>query len=204
MDRFWGVLMKNRLCRIRLKYTAEMKTIRIKNYKNMSVKILRESESLLWKFSSKFRFSPENLELGRNKKFSHPEVLFDINYEEVRGPQTVAKMISDYFTGVGQSTVWTEIDLSSRRSHKQYFPPTEGESIFLAPVSFAEFQKVIKSMKNGKSVRYDELSTMLLKSIAGVIFKSFIHIFNLFISLPNTNLDLGQVVRQNLQLQLFY
>ena len=52
-------------------------------------------------------------------------------------------MLSDYLAGIGQSIVSAGIDLSPCRSHKQYFPPpNEYTGIFLAPVSFAEFQKI--------------------------------------------------------------
>ena len=79
-------------------------------------------------------------------------------------------MFSDYFAGVGQAIVSAGIDLSPYRLHKEYLPPNECTSIFLALVSFAEFHKIIKNIKNRNSVGYDELSTNLLKSIAGVIF----------------------------------
>ena len=81
------------------------------------------------------------------KKLSHPEVLINTNNVEVRGPQEVANMFSDYFASVGKSVVSAGIDLSSCRSYKQYLPSNECTNIFLAPVSFAEFHKVIKNIK---------------------------------------------------------
>ena len=73
-----------------------------------------------------------------------------MNSEEVRGPQAVATMFSDYFKDVGQSIVSAGIDLSSHRMHKHYFPPSEDTSLFLAPVSFAQFHKamLINSLLN--------------------------------------------------------
>ena len=93
-------------------------------------------------------------------------------------------MFRDYFADVGQAIVSARIDFSPYRSHKEYLPPPPNEctSIFLVPVSFAEFHKIIKNIKNGNSVGHDELSTNLLKSIAGVIFEPLIHIFNLSIN----------------------
>ena len=85
--------------------------------------------------------------IGLNKQFSHPEVLYDLNSEEVRGPQAVTNTSSDYFIGIGQFTVSAEIDFSFCRMYKLYFPPSEGTSIFLAPDSFAEFRKIIKNKK---------------------------------------------------------
>ena len=84
-------------------------------------------------------------------------------------------MSSDYFIGVGPSIVSLYID-------KHYFLPSEGTRIFLVPVIFAEFHKVIKNIKSGNSVGYDGLSIKLLKNIAGVIFEPLINIFNLCIS----------------------
>jgi len=108
-------------------------------------------------------------DIGQNKRLLHPEVLYEINSEEFRGPQAVANMFSDYFIGVGQFIVPAEIDFSFRNIHKYYFPPSEDTSIILAPVSFAEFHKDIKNVKSGNSVGYDGLSTKLLKNISGAI-----------------------------------
>ena len=47
-------------------------------------------------------------------------------------------------------------------------PPFEDTSIFMAPTSFEKFLKVITNIKSGNSVRYNGLSTKLLKNIAGV------------------------------------
>ena len=171
-----------------MKYPTEINIIRFKNYKNLLVRILRENERVYYENSFKNSDSPRktwNLikdKIGKNKKLSHPEVLININGVEVREPQDVANMFSDYFAGVGQAIVSAGIDLSPYRSHKEYLPPNECTSIFLAPVSFAEFHKIIKNIKNGNSVGYDELSTNLLKSIAGVIFEPLVHIFNLSIN----------------------
>ena len=112
----------------------------------------------MWKFISKLWILEK-----KNKKLSHPEVLTNTNGVEVRGLQAVANIFSNYFAGVSQSFVSAGIDLSPSRSHKQYLPPTESTSIFLAPVSFAEFQKIIKNLKNSISVGHDEPSTNLLE-----------------------------------------
>lgn len=178
---------KNRLYKIRIKYPTEINITRFKNYKNMLVRILRVSERLYYEKSFRNSDSPRKTwslikdKIGRNKKLLHPEVLFDINGKEFRGPQAVAKKFSEYFASIGSSVVSGEVDLSSPRSHKKYLPPTEDTSIFMAPVTFAEFQKVIKNLKNGNSLGYDELSTNLLKNIAGVIFEPLLHILNLCI-----------------------
>ena len=63
-------------------------------------------------------------------------------------------MFSDYFIGVEESIVSTQIDFSSCRMHKRYFLPSEGTSIFLAPVSLAEFHKATKNTESVNSVGY--------------------------------------------------
>ena len=90
--------------------------------------------------------------IGKNKKLSPPEALININCVEVGKPQDVANIFSDYFATVGQAIVSAGIDLSPYRSHKEYLPPNECTSIFLAPVSFAEFHMIIKNIKNDNSV----------------------------------------------------
>ena len=105
--------------------------------------------------------------IGKNKKLSHPEVLINTNGVEVRKLQDVANMFSDYFAGVGQAIVSAGIDLSPYRSHKEYLPPYECTSIFLAHVSFAEFHKIIKNIKNGNSVKLTWARNMLVHSFWG-------------------------------------
>ena len=53
--------------------------------------------------------------IGKNKKLSHPELLINTNGVEVREPQDVANMFSDYFAGIGQAIVSAGIDLSPCR-----------------------------------------------------------------------------------------
>ena len=88
-----------------------------------------------------------NDKIEKNEKSSQPEALSNTNGVKVRGPQAVANMFSDYFTGVGRSIIAAGIDSSPCRSHKQYLPPTESKSIFLALVSSVEFQKIIKNIR---------------------------------------------------------
>jgi len=75
-------------------------------------------------FALKFvKFNRKGLGTLTGVQLSHLEVLYDINSEEVRGPQAVPNMFSDYFIHVRQSTVSVEINFSPRRIHKLYFPP---------------------------------------------------------------------------------
>ena len=67
------------------------------------VSTLRERERAYYEDSVQNSDSPRktwNLikdTIGRNKQWSHPEVLYGINSEEVSRLQAVANMFSDYF-----------------------------------------------------------------------------------------------------------
>ena len=55
--------------------------------------------------------------------------------------------------------------------------------MFLAPVTFGEFQKVITNLKRGNSLGLDRLSPNILKELACVIHVPLLHILNASISL---------------------
>ena len=135
-----------------MKYPTDINIIRVKNYKNPLLRILRENEIIYYENSFKNYDFPRktwNLikdKIGKTEKLSQPEALSNTNGVKVRRPP-VAYMFSDYFTGVGRSIIAAGIDSSPCRSHKQYLPPTECTSIFLAPVGSAEFQKIIKNIR---------------------------------------------------------
>jgi hypothetical protein len=86
---------ENRLYKIKMKYPTEINIMRFKNYKNLLVRTLRESERAYYEDSFHNSVSPRKTlslikdKIGRNKQLPHLEVLFDINSEEVRGPQAV-------------------------------------------------------------------------------------------------------------------
>ena len=80
------------------------------------------------------------------------------------------------------TTVELESPESLFCSYKDYLPPSENSSMFLAPVTFGEFQKVIMNSKSCNSLGLDGLSTNILKDLACVIDAPLLHILNVSIS----------------------
>jgi hypothetical protein len=170
-----------------MKYPSAHNVERFKNHKNLLVKILRTSEQIYYENSFKKSDSPRttwNLikeKIGNNTKTPHPEVIINENGVELKGKDIVADYFCNYFSHIN-TTVELNSPESPFYSYKDYLPPSENSSMFLAPVAFGEFQKVINNLKNGNSLGIDGFSTNILKEIVSVIHVPLLHILNASIS----------------------
>ena len=70
---------------------------------------------------------------------------------ELKGKDVVAGYFCNYFSHIS-TTVELESPESVPYSYKDYLPPSENSSMFLAPVTFGEFQKEITNLKSGNSL----------------------------------------------------
>jgi hypothetical protein len=91
-------------------------------------------------------------------------VIINENGVELKGKDIVADYFCNYFSHIN-TTVELNSPESPFYSYKDYLPPSENSSMFLAPVAFGEFQKVINNLKNGNSLGIDGFSTNILKEI---------------------------------------
>ena len=100
---------------------------------------------------------------------------------ELKRKDVVADYFCNYFSHFSATA-----DLKSPESlfgsYKDYLPSSENSSMFLAPVTFGEFQKVITNLKRGNSLGLDGLSTNILKELACVMHVPLLHILNVSIS----------------------
>ena len=107
-------------------------------------------------------------------------MIINQNTVELKGKDVVASYFCNYFSHIS-NTVELESPESPFYSYKEYPLPSKNFSMFLVPVTFDEFQKVITNLKNGNSLSLDGLSN-ILKELACAIPVPLLHILNSSIS----------------------
>ena len=96
---------------------------------------------------------------------------------ELKGKDVVTAYFCNYFSPIS-TTVELESPESLPYAYKDYLPPYENSNMFLAPITFGEFQKVITNLKSGNFLGLDGFSTNILKELGCVIHAPLLHILN--------------------------
>lgn len=162
------------LWQYRLKPCSETKLL-LNSYKKRYRKVLKQTQ-----------FSQNNnyIQLANNKckatwqiinktKDNHPkESITKINNlnRDITEPIAIANAFNDFFIDQVRDIPKTKnrIDSSANIPH----------SIFMRPISPDEVNKIVKGLKNKKSVGFDEISTEVLKFVSNEIASPLSHVFN--------------------------
>ena len=183
-----SIQTKDKLYKKYIKHpTINNKIIHTK-YKNNLTQLLRlskrnhiSSEIELHKHNMKKMWGTLNNLLGRNRKQKLPEFFKNKDGIKVTDSSAIASYFNDFFTNIGSSLAdrIPPPDPNFTSPLKSFNMPS---TMFLAPTSSDEVDKLVKKMKASTTTGHDGISSSLLKAVLPEINSTLIHIFNLSLS----------------------
>ena len=183
-----SIQTKDKLYKKYIKHpTINNKIIHTK-YKNNLTQLLRlskrnhiSSEIELHKHNMKKMWGTLNNLLGRNRKQKLPDFFKNNDGIKVTDSSAIASYFNDFFTNIGSSLAdrIPPPDPNFTSPLKSFNIPS---TMFLAPTSSDEVDKLVKKMKASTTTGHDGISSSLLKAVLPEINSTLIHIFNLSLS----------------------
>jgi len=174
-----------------------------KKYRNFLTKLLKTSKANY--FQTKIIKSQGNLKQtwatinealnksAQTNDIDSIEINCDGTNKQIHDKFQISKIMNEYFTSLSSSITSHNCSDINKRGPDITF---NEQTIYLSPITSAELQKIISSLKSKSSHGIDEISTKLIKEIAPYILTPLVHILNISLSsgiFPNA-LKIARVV----------
>ena len=95
----------------------------------------------------------------------------------ITNPQIITERFNIYFTEVTEDLL-SQVNYHHPQQHLKLQIKNCSKTMFVAPVTETEVEKVIKGLKNNSSTGFDEIPTFLVKQCLCYFIKPLVHIYN--------------------------
>jgi len=117
-----------------------------------------------------------NRETGDSHRVAN--ITINTGVKRISNPQIITERFNAYFTGIIEDML-AQVNSYNPQQYANFQIKNCSETMFIAPVTETEVEKIVKGLKSKSAVGFDEIPITLVKQCLRYFIKPLVHVYNI-------------------------